>query len=174
MEIVRTGVTGRGFRCSVASVVLAASVATGCGGDTPRGTGGAGTPAASVPGAARADTTAAGTAAGTRSGAADPASGDAPQLVALGDSVYHGLVGGGTCQACHGPDAKGSAIGPDLTDSEWLHSDGSHASIVATITSGVPNPKKHPAAMPPLGGGALSPDQVRAVAAYVYSLRPAR
>jgi len=39
-----------------------------------------------------------------------------------------------------------------------------------TITNGVPKPKEHPAPMPPKGGAALTDDQVKAVAAYEYSL----
>jgi mono/diheme cytochrome c family protein len=91
-------------------------------------------------------------------------------LVALGDSIFHGQVGGGTCTVCHGQDAKGTPVGPDLTDKEWLHSDGSLAGITQTIMNGVPQPKNAPAPMPAKGGAALSDDQVKAVAAYAYSL----
>ncbi|MBA3317979.1 MAG: c-type cytochrome [Gemmatimonadales bacterium] len=90
--------------------------------------------------------------------------------IALGDSIFHGQAAGGTCYACHGQDAKGSAVGPNLTDGEWLNTDGSLEGIIKTIQTGVPTPKKAPAPMPPMGGAALSPDQVRAVAAYVHSL----
>jgi mono/diheme cytochrome c family protein len=88
----------------------------------------------------------------------------------LGDSIFHGQAGGGTCHVCHGQDAKGSAVGPNLTDSEWLNNDGTLAGITGTITSGVPKPKKAPAPMPPMGGASLNPDQVKAVATYVHSL----
>jgi mono/diheme cytochrome c family protein len=106
------------------------------------------------------------------SGAAGGSGGgpDDPKLIALGDSVYHGQAWGGTCFACHGQDGKGSAVGADLTDAEWLHSDGSYEAIVKTIQAGVPKPTKAPAPMPPMGGASLTPDQVKAVAAYVYSL----
>ena len=93
-----------------------------------------------------------------------------PQLVALGDSIFHGQVAGGTCTACHGQDAKGTAVAPDLTDNQWINGDGSYDFIVHTVTTGVPQPKQHPAPMPPKGGAALSDQQVKAVAAYVYSL----
>jgi mono/diheme cytochrome c family protein len=93
-----------------------------------------------------------------------------PQLVALGDSIFHGQVAGGTCTACHGQDAKGTAVAPDLTDNQWINGDGSYQFIVNTVTNGVPKPKQHPAPMPPKGGAQLSDDQVKAVAAYVYSL----
>jgi mono/diheme cytochrome c family protein len=104
--------------------------------------------------------------------AAPPAGGgpSSPQLVALGDSIFHGQVAGGTCTACHGQDAKGTAVAPDLTDNQWINGDGSYDFIVHTVTTGVPQPKQHPAPMPPKGGATLSDQQVNAVAAYVYSL----
>jgi mono/diheme cytochrome c family protein len=93
-----------------------------------------------------------------------------PQQIALGDSIFHGQVGGGTCSACHGQDAKGTAVAPDLTDQQWINGDGSYDFIVRTVTDGVPQPKQHPAPMPPKGGAPLTDEQVKAVAAYVYSL----
>ncbi len=93
-----------------------------------------------------------------------------PALIALGDSVFHGQVAGGTCFTCHGPDAKGTQTCPNLTDGEWLHGDGSYTFIMNTVRTGVAPPKKYPAPMPPMGGAVLSPLQIRAVAAYVYSL----
>ncbi|HET7470628.1 MAG TPA: c-type cytochrome [Gemmatimonadales bacterium] len=107
-----------------------------------------------------------------KAAAAQPSAGGngTPQQIALGDSIFHGQVGGGTCSACHGQDAKGTAVAPDLTDSQWLNGDGSYQFIVNTITNGVPKPKQHPAPMPPKGGAPLTDDQVKAVAAYEYSL----
>lgn len=94
-----------------------------------------------------------------------------PAMVALGDSVFHGKVGGGTCYVCHGQDGKGTqGLAPDLTTGKWLNGDGGFAFIVNTVQKGVPTPKESPAAMPPMGGVNLAADQVRAVAAYVYSL----
>ena len=87
--------------------------------------------------------------------------------IAQGDSVFHK---DGLCYACHGSNAQG-AVGPNLTDAEWLHGDGSYDMIVATVTSGVPADKaKKGIAMPPKGGSSITEDQVKAVAAYVYSL----
>jgi mono/diheme cytochrome c family protein len=98
-----------------------------------------------------------------------------PALVAQGDSIFHGRAGGGLCFSCHGPNAKGTpGLAPDLTDNKWLHGDGSYAFIVKTVTTGVPKPKQTAAPMPPKGGAALTPEQVQAVAAYVYSLRHAK
>ncbi len=95
--------------------------------------------------------------------------GDA-KLIAVGDSIFHGQAGGGTCYVCHGQDAHGSAVAPNLTDGEWLNNNGTLAGITGTIKSGVPQPKKAPAPMPPMGGASLSDDQVKAVATYVHSL----
>jgi mono/diheme cytochrome c family protein len=107
-------------------------------------------------------------------GAAGGGGGGKAAQIALGDSIFHGKVGGGTCYACHGQDGKGSAVGPNLTDSEWLNSDGSLEGLVKTIKSGVPTPKKAPAPMPPMGGATLTDEQVQAVAAYEYSLSHGR
>lgn len=94
-----------------------------------------------------------------------------PALVASGDSIFHGKAAGGACLMCHGADGKGTpGLAPNLTDAKWLDSDGTYASIVATIQRGVPDPKDGPSPMPPMGGANLTPAQVRAVAAYVYSL----
>ncbi len=87
--------------------------------------------------------------------------------LALGDSLFHGA---GNCYACHGAKAEG-AIGPNLTDAEWIHSKGTEAEIAAQITHGVTKEQsKSGIVMPPKGGGTLTDEQVKAVAAYVYSL----
>ncbi|HUL11407.1 MAG TPA: PQQ-dependent sugar dehydrogenase [Methylococcaceae bacterium] len=96
--------------------------------------------------------------------------GAAPAQVALGERVYHGQVGGAACIGCHGSDAKGTPLGPDLTDEKWLWSDGSFPAITRTITEGVSNPKEYRSPMPPLGGAKLSPSEVSAVAVYLWSL----
>jgi mono/diheme cytochrome c family protein len=94
-----------------------------------------------------------------------------PAMIALGDSVFHGKAGTALCYVCHGPAGKGVAgLGPDLTDKEWLHGDGSVTLIAKVVTDGVLKPKKLPAPMPPKGGGQLSDAQINAVAAYVHSL----
>ena len=90
-----------------------------------------------------------------------------PAAIAQGDSIFHK---DGMCYACHGSNAQGT-VGPNLTDAEWLHGDGSYDMIVATVTSGVPADKaKKGIAMPPKGGSSITDEQVKAVAAYVYSL----
>ena len=102
-------------------------------------------------------------------GSFDPAT-ITPAMVALGDSLFHGLIGATSCQACHGPDAAQGTVAPNLTDAEWLHSDGSWEGIYKTVVSGVSQPKKFTTVMPPFGGAPMSVDQTRAVTAYVYKL----
>jgi mono/diheme cytochrome c family protein len=94
-------------------------------------------------------------------------------MVALGYRIYHGQVGGATCTGCHGARGTGTTLGPDLTRSKWLWSDGSYAAIAGTINNGVPQPKQYRSPMPPKGGAPLTPEQVSAVAAYVWSLSAA-
>jgi glucose/arabinose dehydrogenase/mono/diheme cytochrome c family protein len=95
--------------------------------------------------------------------------GSSPDQVALGDRVFHGAAGG-TCEGCHGSNAKGTPLGPDLTSGKWLWGDGSLAALTRTIDDGVPNPKNHTNGMPPKGGAELSSSQVAATAAYVWAL----
>lgn len=78
--------------------------------------------------------------------------------------------GAGSCFTCHGGDATGSQLAPDLTDGEWLNVDGSYASIAEVVRTGVSDPRRFPAPMPPLGGASLSQEQVCDVAGYLYSL----
>ncbi|HEX2218334.1 MAG TPA: c-type cytochrome [Gemmatimonadales bacterium] len=153
------------------------------GGDAPGGGAGTTPPAATdapAGGGAPADSPAAGGgdaggAAGGEGGAAGGAAaggggGGSQQLIALGDSVFHGQAGGGTCYACHGQDGTGSGVGPNLTDNEWLNTDGTLEGITKVVQNGVPQPKQAPAPMPPMGGASLNPEQVKAVATYVHSL----
>lgn len=89
------------------------------------------------------------------------------QLVQDGKQLF---LGAGLCMACHGMEAKGG-IGPDLTAGKWLHGAGSYPELVARITSGVPlDESVSGQMMPPGGGGGLNPAQVKAVAAYVWSV----
>jgi mono/diheme cytochrome c family protein len=90
-----------------------------------------------------------------------------PEMIAKGDALFHGSA---NCYACHGSKAEG-LIGPNLTDAEWIHSKGTYDDIVAQINKGVPKEEsKSGVVMPPKGGATLSDDDVKAIAAYVYSL----
>lgn len=84
-----------------------------------------------------------------------------------GNEIFHKQ---GLCYACHGQDAKG-LVGPNLTDDVWLHSKGSFAELVAQITKGVSKEEsKSGVPMPAKGGSSITDDDVKAVAAYVWSL----
>jgi len=92
------------------------------------------------------------------------------EMVLLGERIYRGQVGGAACTGCHGDSGQGTPLGPDLTGKKWLWSDGSYTGIKKTITEGVSQPKQYRSAMPPMGGAQLTPQQVAAVAAYVWAL----
>ena len=81
------------------------------------------------------------------------------------------FTGRGGCQACHGPDAMGTQLAPDLTDDEWINVSGpNYDEVVELIYSGVPQPVQHPGPMPPMGGASLTDAQVEALAAYVVGI----
>jgi mono/diheme cytochrome c family protein len=93
-------------------------------------------------------------------------------MASLGDSIFHGQAAGGTCFTCHGVDANGTVLAPPLlVPKKWLTGDGTYAFIQERVTKGMPTPTPpYSAAMPPMGGAHLTPAQIQAVAAYVYSL----
>ncbi len=114
---------------------------------------------------------------GTNANAGAATSGNLPvpegatrAMVALGDRIYHGQVGGAACAGCHGAHGTGSPLGPNLAAKKWLWSDGSYAGILKTIREGVMHPKEYRSPMPPMGGAQLTPDQLSALAAYVWAL----
>ncbi len=86
--------------------------------------------------------------------------------IAAGNQVYHS----GTCAACHGPDGKGSSVGPDLSDAKWLWGDGSPAAIAKVTSEGVAAPKEYRSPMPASGGANLSATDLANLSAYVWSL----
>jgi len=92
------------------------------------------------------------------------------EMIALGSKIYHGQVGEVACVGCHGETGKGGPLGPDLTDEKWLWGDGSYGAIKKTIADGVSQPKQYRAPMPAMGGAELTPDQLSAVSAFVWSL----
>lgn len=90
-----------------------------------------------------------------------------PEMVAAGEKIF---TGEGICYTCHMSGGVGGPLAPDLTDDEWLNTDGSYEGIVQTVTTGVPEPQEHPGLMLPKGGSNITEDQVREVAAYVWTL----
>lgn len=105
--------------------------------------------------------------------AAAPMTMDLPEgvtqaMIAEGKTIFEGP---GLCLTCHGVDAKGTTLAPDLTDDVWLIISGrNYDEIVSNIINGVPQPKEHPSPMPARGGSSITDEQVRAVGAYVWSL----
>jgi mono/diheme cytochrome c family protein len=89
-------------------------------------------------------------------------------MVTQGQQIF---TSAGNCYTCHGVDGTGTALAPNLTDAEWLNNNGTFDEIVSVIKTGVAQPKDktHPAPMPAMGGAALTDDQVKSVAAYVWS-----
>jgi mono/diheme cytochrome c family protein len=101
-----------------------------------------------------------------------PPAGATVVMLAEGDSIFHGLKAGGLCQTCHGPDAAGTPLAPPLANkTQWLTGDGSYNFIVQRVTTGMPQPTPpYASPMLPMGGAQLTPDQIKSVAAYVYSI----
>lgn len=90
-------------------------------------------------------------------------------LLATGETLFSG----NSCVRCHGEGGEGSARGPDLTDDQWTHGDGSLPSIRYTIFWGVrPDEisEEYRLPMNPAGGLHLQPVEYDALAAYVWSL----
>ena len=108
--------------------------------------------------------------------AATPAAAAAPALPTPpggnADQVTAGqrLFGKSACRNCHGPEAKGTPIGPDLTAGSWLWSDGALPAIRKTISEGVAKPKKFKIAMPPKGGMQFSDAELTDLASYVWAV----
>lgn len=104
---------------------------------------------------------------------ADAPAGVTQELVAQGRDLFSGQA---NCYTCHGPEATGTQLAPDLTDGEWLWveagtpPDEALQAIHQTIQTGITQPKEYPAPMPAMGGAQLSADQINALAAYVYAI----
>ena len=91
------------------------------------------------------------------------------ELIEEGRGIYSKQ---GFCYVCHGYDGSGGA-GADFTDDEWWHSDGTLEGIIGTIVTGVTAEQSRggqAAVMDPRGGTQITDEQVRALAAYVWSL----
>lgn len=83
------------------------------------------------------------------------------------------LFSDGTCYRCHGQGGTEGRFGPDLTDQEWVQSDGSLAGIRETIMWGVRKRDLSDPTRPfmlPSGGMQLAWEDLDAVTAYVWSL----
>ena len=91
-------------------------------------------------------------------------------MIALGDSLFNN----GTYTRCHGDDATGTRRAPNLTDAEWVQSEGDLEGIFQTIFWGVRRrdfaDETRRFEMNPQGGMNITWDQTRALSAYVWSL----
>ncbi len=107
--------------------------------------------------------------AGTAAGAQELPEGVDDATVQQGRQIY---VGDGFCYTCHGRAGRGVPdLGSNLTDRQWSHTDGSFEGLVDLIRRGVPAEESATGVpMPPTGGSGLSTAQIRAVAAYVWTL----
>jgi mono/diheme cytochrome c family protein len=100
--------------------------------------------------------------------AGTPPPGSTAEDVSAGQQLFTST---GNCYTCHGPDAKGTQLAPNLTDSEWINiTEPTMDNIQTVITAGVKQPKQHPAPMPEMGGAQLNDNQIKQLAAYVWSL----
>lgn len=112
-----------------------------------------------------------------------PAAGAQPEPVTVPDSVTTArvlagseLFNGGSCAACHAVGGRGvGARGPDLSDIEWLHSEGDFDGIFQVVFWGVPKERMkavtpRPFEMHPRGGMTIDREQMKALAAYVWTV----
>ena len=85
-----------------------------------------------------------------------------PAIIARGNALY-----GVQCRACHGADLRGGDIGgPNLLRSQLALNDQDGELIGSVVTAGRQTP-----GMPVMPPVALSPDDVKAVAAYIHSVQ---
>lgn len=89
------------------------------------------------------------------------------EMAREGQEIFHGE---GICVTCHLRGGEGGPLAPSLTDATWLNIDGEYESIVDIVMTGVSQPLEHPGQMLARAGTSITDDQVRAVAAYVYTL----
>ena len=54
--------------------------------------------------------------------------------IAAGEAIFKEKL----CMTCHGANGEGNAIGPNLTDSYWLHGQGNVEDVFNIIKNGVP------------------------------------
>lgn len=82
-----------------------------------------------------------------------------PNKLKNGEGVYIGK-----CAACHGDKGQG-LIGPNLTDTYWMHGKGTSQDIAKAIADGIPEK-----GMPPWGA-ILTPDELVNVTAFIHSIK---
>lgn len=148
----------RGLKLSAMVLVLALAACAKAGDDTDDAAANGGQPA---------DAPAAAPAPSASATAGTPPQGATAEDVTAGQQLFSTTA---NCYTCHGPEAKGTQLAPNLTDAEWINISGSFDDIQTVIKKGVNPPKQHPAPMPEMGGAKLTDAQVKQLAAYVWSL----
>ena len=94
-----------------------------------------------------------------------PPPGVTMETIEQGQAIFEGK---GLCTTCHGLTAEG-AVGPDLTDSDWLQAKGSYLSILQVVLTGVPEARSATGTgMPARGDTDIDDAEVQSVAAYVW------
>ncbi|CAN5693820.1 hypothetical protein BH23GEM9_BH23GEM9_21290 [soil metagenome] len=99
--------------------------------------------------------------------AVDLPEGVTEEMVTQGEQLF---ASSGNCFTCHGQAGAGAPLAPALNDGDWLHIDGSFDELVRIINAGVATPVQFMVPMPARGGAAISEEQVRQIAAYVYAI----
>jgi cytochrome c oxidase cbb3-type subunit 3 len=84
---------------------------------------------------------------------------DDPTTMAAGRKVFES-----NCTPCHGTAGEGNSIGPNLTDTHWLHG-GGITNIFTTIKYGVPEKGMIS------WESQLPPSEMQAVSSYIWSLQ---
>jgi mono/diheme cytochrome c family protein len=88
--------------------------------------------------------------------------------IALGRTLY---TGKGNCATCHGEEGSGTPEGASLTSGPWKVGSGSYEGIIHVVRhSGIAARGRDGDPLPMRGPTLLSPDEVRSVAAYVWSI----
>ena len=89
-------------------------------------------------------------------------------IIELGSMIFHDRGG---CADCHGRRGEGSQLGPSLRDGEWRSGSGTYEEILEQVIHGKPRSETETGEpMPMRGVSELSDSDVRAVAAYVWSI----
>lgn len=103
----------------------------------------------------------------TKAGPNSPPPGVTMETVLQGREIFEGS---GLCTTCHGQTAEG-AIGPDLTDGDWLQAKGSYLAILQVVLNGVTEESSTTGtAMPARGDTNIEDAAIQSVAAYVWKI----
>lgn len=101
-------------------------------------------------------------------GAQERPAGVTDAAVSRGRQLYGGK---GSCAPCHGALGEGTAEGVSLTTGKWELGDGSYAWLQHVIRhSGIAARGRDGDPMPMRGPTMLSPEEVKDVAAYVWTI----